>query len=81
MPFFYQSGEQIEKGDRVTYHGEPGEIDFVADKIVGDSAFDWYVTEQGGGVMIIEPKVFGRVFVHDTENDEDLILIARQKST
>jgi hypothetical protein len=31
--------------------------------------------------MIIAPKVFGRVFVHDTENDEDLILIARQQST
>ena len=53
----------------------------MADKIVGDSAMDWYVTEQGGGVMIIEPKFFGRIFVHDTENDEDLILIARQEAT
>jgi hypothetical protein len=81
LPFFYQSGEQIQKGDRVTYHGEPGEIEFVADKIVGDGATDWYVTEQGGGAMIIEPKFFGSVFVHDTENDEDLILIARKEST
>jgi hypothetical protein len=53
----------------------------VADKIVGDGAMDWYVTEQGGGAMIIEPKFFGSVFVHDTENDEDLILIARKEST
>jgi hypothetical protein len=81
LPFFYQSGEQIQKGDRVTYHGEPGEIEFVADKIVGDSAMDWYVTEQGGEAMIIQPKVFGSVFVHDTENDEDLILVARQEAT
>ena len=81
MPFFYQSGEQIKQGDRITYHGESGEIGFVVDKIAGDSAMDWYVTEQGGGAMIIEPKFFGSVFVHDTENDEDLILIARKEST
>jgi hypothetical protein len=81
LPFFYQSGEQIEKGDRITYHGEPGEIDFVADKIVGDSAVNWYVTECGGGVMIIEPRHLGCVFVHDTEEDEDLILIARKEAT
>jgi hypothetical protein len=81
LPFFYQSGEQIEKGDRVTYHGEPGEIEFVTDKIVGDPAMDWHVREQGGGAVIIAPKHFGRVFVHDTENDEDLILIARQEAT
>jgi len=62
----------------VTYHGEPGEIEFVADKITGDAAIDWHVTEQGGGVMIIAPKVFGSVFVHDTKNDEDLILVARK---
>ena len=79
MPFHYQSGEEIKAGDRVTYHGEPGEIEFVADKIVGDAAIDWHVTEQGGGVMIIESKYFGRVFVHDTKNDEDLILIARKE--
>jgi hypothetical protein len=81
LPFFYQSGEQIKQGDRVTYHGEPGEIQFVGDKIVGDAAIDWHVTEQGGGVMIIEPKVFGHVFVHDTANEEDLILIAKKSAT
>jgi hypothetical protein len=65
----------------VTYHGEPAEIEFVADKLVGDGAIDWFVTEYGGGVMITEPKVFGSVFVHDTKNDEDLILIERQEAT
>ena len=80
MPFFYQSGEAINMGDRVKYHGEPGEVEFVAEKIVGDDAIDWYVREQGGGVMILEPKHFGRVFVHDTEDEEDLVLIARASS-
>jgi hypothetical protein len=80
LPFFYQSGEQIKQGDRITYHGEPGEIEFVADKVAGDNAIDWYVTEQGGGVMIIA-RDFGRVFIHDTKNDEDLILIARKEAT
>jgi hypothetical protein len=80
LPFFYQSGGQIKPGDRITYHGEPGEIEFVADKLVGDTALDWYVTEQGGGVMIIAEN-FGHVFVHDTKNDEDLILIARREAT
>ena len=77
MPFFYQSGEETKKGDRVTYYGEPGEIEFVAENVVGDDEIDWYVREHGGGVMIVEPKIFGRVLVHDTESDEDLIFIAR----
>ena len=37
----YQSGEEIRKGDRVLFHGEPGEIEFVAEKLVGDPAVDW----------------------------------------
>ena len=24
---------------------------------------DWYVQEYGGGVMVVEPKAFGRVFI------------------
>ena len=50
MPFFYQSGEQIKRGDRVRLHGELGEIELVADPC-------------GGGVMVVEPRVFGRLFV------------------
>jgi hypothetical protein len=30
MPFTYQSGEEIQRGDRVLFHDEPGEIEFVA---------------------------------------------------
>jgi hypothetical protein len=75
MAFFYQSGEEIRKGDRVLLHGEPGEIEFVADAATDPE--DWYVTEHGGGVMILEPKMFGRLFVSDTQDYEDLELVGR----
>ena len=75
----YQSGDDIKKGDRVLFNGAPGEVEFIADKLVGDAAMDWYFKELGPGVMILEPKRFGRVFLHDTENAEDLVLVARSQ--
>jgi len=77
VPFLYNSGKEIRKGDRVTYHGAPGHIEFIAEKITGDPGIDYYVKEHSGGVMIVEPKSFGRMFLHDTEIDEDLVLVAR----
>jgi hypothetical protein len=76
VPLKYQSGEEIRKGDRVLFHGEPGEIEFIADPLVKDPESDWYVHEYGGDVMVIEPKLFGRAF-SDAENAEDLILVSR----
>jgi hypothetical protein len=75
MPFKYQSGELIHPGDRVLMHGEPGEVEFVADPAdpSSDPEGGWYIESHGGGVMILEPKVFGRVFLQDTENAEDLV--------
>lgn len=29
MGFVYESGQEIEKGDRIKYHGDPGEVEFV----------------------------------------------------
>jgi hypothetical protein len=77
VPFKYHSGEEIKKGDRVLFNGEPGEIEFVADALIGDAAMDWYIEEHGGGVMVIEPKCFGRVFLTDTHGEEDLVLVSR----
>jgi hypothetical protein len=54
VPLHYQSAEEIRKGDRVLYDGEPGEIEFVADRLTGDSELDWFVNEHGGGVMFVE---------------------------
>jgi hypothetical protein len=73
----YQSGEEIRKGDRVLFHGEPGEIEFVVEKLIGDPTMDWHMKEQGPGVMILEPKSFQRAFVRDTENAEDLEFVSR----
>ena len=73
----YRSGDDIRKGDKVFFHGEPGEIEFVVDELVGDPTMDWYMREQGPGVMVLEPKLFRRVFVHNTENAEDLQLVSR----
>jgi hypothetical protein len=72
----YQSGEEIQKGDKVLLHGEPGEVEFVVDALIGDPAMDWYIKEYGRGAMVVEPKV-GRTFVNDTENAEDLEFVSR----
>ena len=80
MIFRYQSGEEVAKGDRVTFHNEPGEIELVASP-PGDPETDWYIKEHGGGIMIreLEPKLFGRVFISTDQLDktEDLQFVAR----
>jgi hypothetical protein len=75
LPMKYQSGEEICKGNRVLFHGDRGEIEFVIETLVGDSALDWYVKEYGRGVMVAEPKA-GRTFISDTEHDEDLQFVS-----
>jgi hypothetical protein len=73
----YQSGEEIRKGDRVLFHGEPGEIELVVVELVGIPTADWHMTEHGPGVLIFEPKNFGHIYLRDTENAEDLVLVSR----
>jgi hypothetical protein len=81
MALKYESGDEIRTGDRVSFHGEPGEIEFVVDGLTGDPAHDWYVKEFGSGVMVVEPKVVGRAFLSDTEGAEDLVLVSRRDNT
>ena len=51
--FIYRSGEEINAGDQISYHGEPGSVEFVVSGRVGDPAIDWYIeTYPTGGVMI-----------------------------
>jgi hypothetical protein len=66
----YQSGEEVRKGDNVLFHGEPGEIEFIVDALIGDPPMDWYMKEYGSGAMVAEPKA-GRTFIGDTEDAED----------
>lgn len=76
MPFYYQSGEEIKTGDRVLNAGEPGQVDFIADSAIDPEC--WEVTKFGGGVMILEPKCYGRVFLPDPSDEEDLEFISRR---
>jgi hypothetical protein len=73
----YQSGAEIRKGDKVLFHGEPGEIEFVVEQFVGDPVMDWDMRENGPGVMVLEPKCSGRTYLRDPENAEDLEFVAR----
>jgi hypothetical protein len=72
----YQSGEEIRKGDRVLFHGEPGEIELVVTRM-GDPATDWYMENEGPGVMVLEPKAHGRVYLPQPEKSEDLVFVSR----
>ena len=74
----YRSGEEIKRGDRVTFAGKPAQIELVACNI-DEPDESWYVSEFGGGVMIAEPMVYGRVFISTDELDEtcDLNFVSR----
>ena len=68
------SGEEIQPGDHVLYHGECGKIEFVA--IPDDPVAKWYFEQYGSGFMILASS-FGRVFVTEGNQDEDLQLLSR----
>jgi hypothetical protein len=77
MPLKCQSGEEIMKGDRVLYGGDPGVIKLVADPLIHDPDTRWYVEKFGGGVMISELKIMGSVFVDAPDSDDDLQFVSR----
>ena len=60
------------------YHGEPGEIELVADP--ADDPTEWYAEQFGGGVMIAEPKVFGRVFIPSPVCDDEHLEFVRREN-
>ncbi|HEV2490123.1 MAG TPA: hypothetical protein VGT03_09970 [Candidatus Acidoferrales bacterium] len=79
MPFFYQSGEEIKKGDRILYHREPGQVELVADDPNdADPEVKWHMEEHGGGIAIADP-VFGHVFIPADQiaETEDLEFVSR----
>lgn len=77
MPLTYQSGETIESGDRVTYGGNAGTIELVVQGLTGDPEQDWLFETNGAGIMVAEPKVFGRVYLREPHEEEDLLFIGR----
>ena len=78
----YRSGEEIKKGDRVLFSGNFAEIELVACD-PNDPEAAWYVQEYGGGVMIVEPKVFGRAFISadQIKDCEDLEFVSREQTS
>jgi hypothetical protein len=74
----YRSGEEIKKGDRVLYHRNPAEVEFVACD-PDDPEVDWYVKQFGGGVMILRSDGFGSTFIDADALDEyeDLEFVSR----
>ena len=78
MPPSYPSGEAIRKGDRIRYGGDAAVVDFVADADAPDDATTWYIEQFGGGCMIVTEQ-WGRIFLHETEDEEDLELVSRSQ--
>jgi len=77
----YRTGEEIKKGDRVLFHGNPAEIELVA-LDPNDPQQAWHVSEFGGGVLVSEPIVFGHAFIPSDQLDEceDLEFVSRAGS-
>lgn len=76
----YRTGEEIHKGDRVRYHGNPAEIELVScDPDDPDPQVAWYMQEFGSGVLILDPLVSGRTFLpsDQLEDYEDLEFVSR----
>jgi hypothetical protein len=79
MPLRYPSGQEIHTGDCVLYDGVECVVEHVADPETQPE--DWHVTKLGGGVMLKDCEVFGRVFVPLPFADEELELLRRRAST
>ena len=77
MALRYQTGEEIHRGDRVTFCGNAGVIELVVGALTGEPEEDWLLETNGAGIMVAEPKVFGRVYLHDPHEEEDLCFVGR----
>jgi hypothetical protein len=78
MIYKYRSGEEIKNGDRVLFHRQPAEVEFVAGE-PGDSQTSSYLQKYGGGVMISDPAVSGHTFIQASQigEYEDLEFVSR----
>jgi hypothetical protein len=77
----YQSGEEIETGDRVLFHLQPAEIEFVASNPDNPETV-WYFEEYGGGVMVRVPTERNPTFISADQipEYEDLEFVSRADS-
>ena len=77
--FNYHSGQEIRIGDRISYHGESGKVDFVVTvtEKTGRPETDWYIEQAPEGGVMITANGFGNVFLTEANIDEDLDFISR----
>ncbi len=73
----YLTGEDILDADRISYHGDPGEVEFVLTSRTGNALRDWYLQRFPEGGLMIHTPHFGRLFVSAGAIDHDLALVSR----
>lgn len=78
LPIRYATGEEIRPGDAVSYFGNPGEVEFVADPEHPTSETSWYIEEFGGGAMVVDSKI-GHVFLSPERDLEILVFLERRR--
>jgi hypothetical protein len=76
-PLRYASGEEIQAADRISYHGDFGEVEFVLTAPSGNALHDWYLQRYAEGGLMIRTSHFGRLFVSARAIDYDLVLVSR----
>jgi hypothetical protein len=74
----YASGELVHLGDVVEYDGHRAEIELAVDDTSVDADSSWLFRTHGPGVMLREPAVFGRVYLTNVHDDEDLVFVGRK---
>jgi hypothetical protein len=57
--------------------GNAGVIELVVEALTREPEEDWLFETNGAGIMVAEPKVFGRVYLHDPHEEEDLLFVGR----
>jgi hypothetical protein len=70
----YMDGKEIQKGDKIRYQGELGEVEFVVLERTGKADIDWYLEEYKQPGFMIKTDRFGRVFLTQDDVDESLQL-------
>ena len=77
----YISGEEVRPGDRILFHGETGEVEFVVTHLTGDASMDWYLEQHPEGGLMLTASGLGSVFVATNMIDERLKFVSRSNNS